>query len=74
MIGLERMLHAQQKPETQNSQHDAPYLPDRIKYELGALVRPAFQHPPTMGKWGGRGWFFNGKSGIRSLKLSGVRA
>src|SRR5262245_7505503 len=25
MIGLKRMLHAQQEPETQNSQHYAPY-------------------------------------------------
>ncbi|MEI9925466.1 MAG: hypothetical protein WDN50_20245 [Bradyrhizobium sp.] len=27
MIGLERMLHAQQKPEPQNSKHGLPALP-----------------------------------------------
>src|SRR6185369_5463772 len=43
VIGLERMLHAQQKPKPQNCKHTRPIsLSRRIKYRTQAFVRSFF--------------------------------
>ena len=34
MIGLERMLHAQQKPQPQNSEHTPPTRLHKLKFKM----------------------------------------
>ena len=43
MVGLERVLHPEQKAEPQNSEHAPPALRRTIKYQVEAIVRPTLQ-------------------------------